>query len=421
MRVPDRPEAATGVEPGAVFRSRVAVGVGLGAVFRFRVAVGVGLGAVFRSRVAVGVGLGAVFAVAVAFQAYQVADAWGAGYWPFGALVAASVCALALVRRRARLWTAVAGLAVAASAVLVTRLVHLPAEPSPAASLGLAVLAASAVRTLPVRTACAVAVAGPAVVAGAVLANPGSAVPVVSGLLWLAALAAGGGLRLLAARRRAVAGRVRRAERLELARELHDVVAHHITSIVLQAQAAQLVTAKHPERTAGSLADIEAAGSEALAATRHVVGLLRDAVPAAEGRERLGELVEGFESHGRRAHLRLDADPDGWPPQVSSTVYRVVREALTNVSRHAPDARAVTVRVTQHARTVTVEVEDDAPRTPARRYRRAGYGLTGYGLGGYGLIGMRERLEALGGTLTAGPRPGSGWSVRATIPTGGHR
>ncbi len=376
---------------------------------------------------ATGVGLGAVFAVAVAFQAYQVADSWGAEHWPFGAAVAAWVCALALVRRRSPLWTAVAGLTVAALAVLVTRLVHLPAEPSPAASLGLAVLVGSAVRTLPVRTARAVAVAGLAVVAGAVLASPGSAVPVVSGLLWLTGLGAGAGLRLLALRRRTVAEGVRRAERLELARELHDVVAHHITSIVLQAQAARLVTARHPERTAGSLAGIETAGSEALAATRHVVGLLRDAVPVIEGRERLGELIEGFGSHGRRAHLRMDADPAGWPPQVSGTVYRVVREALTNVSRHAPNAREVTVRVTQHERAVTVEVEDDAPRTPARRYRRSGYGLTGYGLAGYGLIGMRERLEALGGTLTVGPRPGSGWSVHATIPitsttsTGEHR
>ncbi|MEV0751535.1 histidine kinase dimerization/phosphoacceptor domain-containing protein [Streptosporangium sp. NPDC050280] len=246
------------------------------------------------SKTAADAGLGVVFAVAVAFQAYQVADSWGVEHSPFGAVVAASVCALALMRRRDPLWTAVAGLAVAALAVLATRLVHLPAEPSPAASLGLAVLVGSAVRTLPVRAACAVGAGGLAVVASGLLANPGSAVPVLSGLLWLVAVAAGTGLRSLAARRRTVAGRIRRAERLELARELHDVVAHHVTSIVLQAQAAQLVTARHPEKATGSLADIETAGSEALAATRRAVGLLRDAAltdapAAAEGRERLGE------------------------------------------------------------------------------------------------------------------------------------
>ncbi|MGW3365338.1 sensor histidine kinase [Streptosporangium canum] len=364
-----------------------------------------------RLEVAADAGLGVVFAAAVAFQAYRVAGSWGDGYWPSGAAVGASVCVLALMRRRDRLWTAVAGAAVAALAVLAARLLHLPAEPGPATSLALAVLVGSAVRTLPARTACAVAAAGLAVMTGGLLAGPRSAVPVLGGLAWLAALASGLGLRLLAARRHATAERVRRAERLELARELHDVVAHHITSIVLQAQAAQLLTAKHPDRTAGSLAGIETAGSEALAATRRVVGLLRDAGAGSAGHERLAELVEGFESHGRRARLRLAAEPDSWPPEVRSTVYRVVRESLTNVSRHARRARAVTIDVTQDEEAVTVVIEDDAPQAPSRRHRRAGYGL----------IGMRERLDALGGTLSAGPRPGSGWSVRATIPTGERR
>ncbi|MGN9781127.1 sensor histidine kinase [Nonomuraea sp. ZG12] len=359
-----------------------------------------------RRKAAADAGLGVVIATAVAFQAYWVADSWGDGYWLFGAAVGASVGVLAVVRRRSRLWTAVAGLTVAALAVLVTRFVHLPAEPSPAASLGLAVLAGSAVRILPARTACAVAAGGPAVMAAGHLANPRSAVPVQGALIWLAALAAGLALRLLAARRHAAAERVRHAERLELARELHDVVAHHITSIVLQAQAAQLVTAKHPDRTAGSLAGIETAGSEALAATRRVVGLLRDTASDVAGHERLAELIENFEGHGRRARLRLAAEPDGWPPEVSSTVYRVVRESLTNVSRHARHVRTVAIDITQDEEAVTVVVEDDAPQAPARRYRHAGYGL----------IGMRERLEALGGTLTAGPRPGSGWTVRATVP-----
>ncbi|MFI7633053.1 sensor histidine kinase [Nonomuraea sp. NPDC049400] len=365
------------------------------------------MGVPVRLKVAADAGLGVVFAVAVAFQAYRVAGSWGGGYWLFGAVAGASVSVLAVVRHRNRLWTAVAGLIAAALAILATLIVHLPAEPGPATSLALAVLVGSAVRTLPARTACAVAAAGLAVVAGGLLANPGSPVPVLAGLAWLAALQIGLGPRLLAARRRSVAERVRRAERLELARELHDVVAHHITSVVLQAQAARLVTAKHPERTAGSLADIETASSEALAATRRVVGLLRDTAPDSAGHERLGELIEGFEGHGRRAQLRLAAEPSSWPPEVSSTVYRVVRESLTNVLRHARHARAVTVGITQDEEAVTVEVEDDAPQVAARCYRRAGYGL----------VGMRERLEALGGTLTAGPRPGSGWRVRATVPT----
>lgn len=364
------------------------------------------MGSPDRLKAATDVGLGIVITSAAAFQAYAVADTWGDGYWPFGAIVGASVCVLALVRRRARLRTAVAGLTVAALAILVTRLVHLPAEPGPATSLGLAVLIGSAVRNLPARTACAVAAGGAALMAAAFLATPRSAVPVLGSLAWLAALVTGLAFRLLAARRHAAAERVRSAERLELARELHDVVAHHITSIVLQAQAAQLVTAKHPDKAAGSLADIETAGSEALTATRRVVGLLRDTAPGTPGHERLTELIEGFEGQGRRARLRLAAEPDGWAPEVSGTVYRVVRESLTNVARHARHARAVTVDITQDEEAVTVVVEDDAPQGAARRHRHAGYGL----------IGMRERLEALGGTLTAGPRPGSGWTVRATVP-----
>ncbi|MFC3984312.1 sensor histidine kinase [Streptosporangium jomthongense] len=365
-----------------------------------------------RLRALAGAGLGTVsgivFAAAVAFQAYRIADSWGAGHWPLDAVTGASVCALALARRRDPLRTAVAGLTVAALAVLVSGLVHLPAEPGPAASLGLAVLAGSAVRTLPVRTACGVSVGGLAVVAGGLLAHPGSAVPVLGGLVWFTGLATGLTFRLLAVRRRAVVERIRRAERLELARELHDVAAHHIAGIVLQAQAARLVTRKHPERTEGSLADIETAGSEALAATRRVVGLLRDGAPV--GHERLDELVEGFEGLKGRVRLRLEAEPSGWPPEVSGTVYRVVRESLTNVARHARHAGTVAVDITQADAVVTVEVTDDASRAPAR-LRRAGYGL----------IGMRERLEAVGGTLTVGPRPGPGWSVRATVPTGGRR
>ncbi|MFI6291400.1 sensor histidine kinase [Nonomuraea sp. NPDC050790] len=354
-------------------------------------------------------GLGLALAAAVAFQAYQVGASWGGLHAVPGAAIAAVVGGLALLRGLSPLRTALAGLSVAALAVLATWFLPLPAEPSPATSLGLAVLVATAVRTLPARTAAAVAAAGLAVVAGGFLAAPASAVPPLSALAWLAAVPLGLVPRLLDARRHAAAERVRQAVRLELARELHDVVAHHVTGIVLQAQAAQLVTARHPDRTADSLAGIESAGSAALAATRRVVGLLRDTGPVAEGHERLEELVEGFD--GRRARLRMEAEPSGWPPEVSATVYRIVREALTNVARHAPRASTVTVTVTEDGDAVTVEVADDAPRAGVRGRRRPGYGL----------VGMRERLEALGGTLAAGPRPGSGWSVHAVIPTGARR
>jgi signal transduction histidine kinase len=180
---------------------------------------------------------------------------------------------------------------------------------------------------------------------------------------------------------------------------------------VVQAQAAQLASRKHPDDKVGrSMADIEAAGSGALGAIRRVVGLLRDgddAVTVTPGFEQLSELVRGFDGRGEGPAVRLRV-PDGepmWPSEVSSTIYRVVQESLTNIARHAPTARSVTVDIAQDHQAVTVEVTDDAPAAPTRYHR-----------GGYGLVGMRERVEALGGTLRAGPRGDAGWSVWATLP-----
>lgn len=371
--------------------------------------------------VAADAGLGVVFVAALAVTAFAIADTWGGRYWVFGCAAGLVVCVLALVRQRHPGWVAGAGLAVAAFAIVVARVAHLPAEPGPAMTLGLSVLVGSAIRTLPVLWAAAIAAAGLVLVVGAGLtaSAPPSVVPAVTtlnGAGWLAALATGLCLRVLDTRRHVVAEHVRRAERLELARELHDLVAHHITGVVLQAQAARVVRRKHPEKLDDSLAGIEAAGSEALVAMRRVVGLLRDtddAAPATPGPEQLSELVERFTSHGPAVHLRLPGDKPEWPPEVTSTVYRVVQESLTNIARHAPHTRSVTVSVTQNhnprnniGQAITVEVVDDAPPTPVRYSRRSGYGL----------VGMRERVEALGGTLFAGPCSGNGWSVRATLP-----
>ncbi|MET0134608.1 MAG: sensor histidine kinase, partial [Kibdelosporangium sp.] len=244
-------------------------------------------------------------------------------------------------------------------------------------------------------------------------AQPGSAgapgVVAMNLATWLGAMTTGLSLRLLDARATATATQVRRDERLELARELHDVVAHHITGMVLQAQAAGVVAGRSPDRVAESLTGIETAGSDALAAMRRVVGVLRDtddAAPATPGPEQLSELVDRFHGHGPTVRLRLPDDRAVWPPEVTSTIYRVVQEALTNISRHASRARCVTVTVTQDQQVITVEIVDDAPPAPPRYPRR----------GGYGLVGMRERVEALGGTLRAGPRSGGGWSVLATLP-----
>ncbi|MDT0343898.1 sensor histidine kinase [Streptomyces litchfieldiae] len=371
------------------------------------------------ARIASATGLTALFLAALVTQTVAIAQSWGAWYWLPGAAAAVAVCALALLRHRHRhrhrAWLAGAGLAVAAVAVTLSKAADLPQEPGPALALGLSVLVGSAIRALRPVPAGVIAAAGLALVAGGQLAaNPAvsgvTAVTAVNGAAWLAAVAVGLSLRLLDDRARTTAEQVRRDERLELARELHDVVAHHIAGMLIQAQAAQVVGRKDPGKAVDSLAGIETCAADALTAMRRVVGLLRDDTgPASPGPERLGALVERFNQQGPRVHLRMPDAPDGeaaWPPEVTSTVYRVVREALTNVRRHAAGAGSVSVTVGRDPRGVTVEVVDDAPSGPVRPAHRAGYGL----------LGMRERVESLGGTLFSGPGRGAGWFVRATLP-----
>jgi len=147
---------------------------------------------------------------------------------------------------------------------------------------------------------------------------------------------------------------------------------------------------------------------------RRVVSLLRDPGDAGgltQGPEQLGDLVSRFAGHGPAVQLHLPGPGlPPWPTEVSTTVYRVVQEALTNVILHAPGATSVTVTVSDDGRAVTVEVIDDAPGHPR--------GLAG---GGHGLTGMRERAEALGGALRAGPGRHGGWVVAATLPLPGRR
>ncbi|MFF0878956.1 sensor histidine kinase [Micromonospora aurantiaca (nom. illeg.)] len=367
------------------------------------------------TRVAATAGLAVVLLAAIGVQAVAVAASWGLRYWLPGGAAAVVVGVLALVRHRQRVVTATAGLAVAGSAVAAARLFDLPTEPGPALALASAVLVGSAVRALPPLPAGLIAAGGLVVAAGAwAAARPGaggSGVVALDGLCWLGGVVAGLTLRLLDERARAAAERVRRDERLELARELHDVVAHHVTGMVVQAQAAHLVGRRDPARATESLAGIEAAGGEALRAMRRLVGVLRDtadAPPASAGTEQIEELVERFRRQGPPVRLRLPGET-AWPPEVTSTVHRIVREALTNVARHAPHAGQVTVDVSQEPDAVVVEVTDDASGVSA---------VSAEQRGGYGLIGLRERVEALGGTLRAGPRSGAGWSVRAVVPHG---
>ena len=350
-------------------------------------------------------GLGLLFAATLAAEADNVAAYHG--NWLFDGMVGVIVCVAALLRRFSQVRAAAAAFAVSGAAAAAAGLWQLPGQPGIAATVALFVLTGSAVRVLPVRPAAAIAAGGAAVGVVAMNSHPAAVAPL--GLGWGVALGAGVGLRLLDVRRQATIETVRHGERLELARELHDATAHHITGIVLQAQAARIAARKHAETLDSSLAGIEAVGADALSSMRQVIGLLRntgDAAGLTAHPEDLTDLVNRFAAAaasgraaraGSAARLLLPngpADPT-WPPEVTTTIYRVVAEALTNVARHAPGARQVTVTLAHDREVITVEVTDDAVGSPVFRH-----------VGGYGLIGMRERVEALGGTLSAGPRSG---------------
>jgi two-component sensor histidine kinase len=230
-------------------------------------------------------------------------------------------------------------------------------------------------------------------------------------------------------RRRAVAG-VRQSERLELARELHDFVAHHVTGIVVQAQAARAIRESAPEQVDVLLGHIERAGSETLQSMRKLVRVLREddarAVRPGDLFAELGELVAAFAERDAPATLQVAAEvrqarPD---PEVETSVRNVVREGLTNVRRHAPGSPSVSVRVglsgegegegNGDARRLRVEVHN-AP--PARRTAPNAEPLGGRG--GLGLVGLAERTEAVGGTLYASRAEDGGWRLTAEFPLRG--
>ena len=197
-------------------------------------------------------------------------------------------------------------------------------------------------------------------------------------------------------------------ERLRIAREVHDVVAHAMVAINVQAGVAAHLLDRDPEQARTALRAIKAASGEALSDLRATLGVLREAEGAAPVRptgalDDLDELAAGLRAAG--AHVAFEVEPlDGVPAAVHAAGYRIVQEALTNALRHARPSQ-VRVRVTREDDAVRVEVVDDG----------AGAAADGGGAG-HGVRGMRERVAALDGTLEAGPVPGGGWRVLAHLP-----
>ncbi|MEV2248837.1 histidine kinase [Streptomyces sp. NPDC049970] len=203
-------------------------------------------------------------------------------------------------------------------------------------------------------------------------------------------------------------------ERLRIARDLHDVVAHHIALVNVQAGVAAHVMDKRPDQAKEALAHVREASRSALNELRATVGLLRQSgdpeapTEPAPGLAVLDALVDTFRNAGLPVEVAC-TDPDSpLPAAVDLAAYRIIQEALTNVRKHAGTGTKAEVSVVRVGETAEVTVLDDGRGADARTGPADG--------GGHGLIGMRERVTALGGTLTAGPRYGGGFRVHAILP-----
>lgn len=209
------------------------------------------------------------------------------------------------------------------------------------------------------------------------------------------------------ARRRGIE-EARATERERLARELHDTVAHHVSAIVIQAQAGRAQAATKPEAAVEVLGVIEDAASRTLADMRRMVGSLRASEPAALAPQAGLADIERMaaEPAGPEVAVTMTGELDGLSASMEASLYRLAQESITNARRHARNATLITVEIEGHDDHVRLRVQDDGDVVGSVPNRSSGFGL----------VGMSERAGLLGGTLDAGPGPGRGWLVDAAIP-----
>ncbi len=199
-------------------------------------------------------------------------------------------------------------------------------------------------------------------------------------------------------------------EREQLARELHDTVAHHVSAIAIQAEAGWALAASDPEASAQALKTIKTEASRTLAEMRSIVGVLRRGGDEPSPQKRLGDL-EYLATDGRHPPIDLEigGDLDDVALSIQTAVFRIVQEAATNARRHARRATGITIRVEGDDQDVVVTVADDGDASYPGPKSAAGYGL----------VGMSERASLHGGSLVAGPNRGRGWTVKAVLPKRG--
>lgn len=244
-----------------------------------------------------------------------------------------------------------------------------------------------------------------AVPAGLGLAATESVGDLIGGATFLiASFALGAAMRYRAVARQREVQQVRTLERGELARELHDTVAHHVSAIAIQAQAGRAVAATDPAAAIEALAVIEAEASRTLYEMRTMVRVLRDGEAVDYAPQRGISDLDELTRMGQLVQLRRTGDLEGLSQPVQVAVYRLCQESVTNAIRHALNATRVSVEVAGDSDVVRLRVHDDGEA--ARPSTTVGYGL----------LGMAERAKLLGGSCQAGPDPAGGWTVEATLP-----
>lgn len=232
---------------------------------------------------------------------------------------------------------------------------------------------------------------------------------ILGGLVLLLAAAVGASVRYQDKARTRGMDKVKLLEREQLARELHDTVAHHVSAIVIRAQAGRVVAASDPAAALEALGVIEAEASLTLAEMRSLVGALRQGEAAELAPQRgVADIERLTMSGGGRPHVEVEfsGDLDGLRPSVDAALYRLAQESITNAVRHARHATRIQVTVHGEGNSVRLTVGDDGD--PG--------GFDPRSASGFGLIGMAERAKLVGGTLEAGPNRNRGWTVNAVLP-----
>ncbi|WP_369391014.1 sensor histidine kinase [Streptomyces sp. CG1] len=208
------------------------------------------------------------------------------------------------------------------------------------------------------------------------------------------------------------------AERARIARELHDVVAHNVSVMVVQADGAAYVLDTAPDQAKKALETISSTGRQALAEMRRLLGVLRTGEHQESGEyvpqpdvEQIDDLIEKCRTSGLPVDFKVEGTPRPLPSGVELTAYRIVQEALTNTRKHGGPNAGASVRLVYFDDGLGLLIEDDGKGAPHELYEEGGADGQGHGL-----IGMRERVGMVGGTLDAGPRPGGGFRISALLP-----